>query len=313
MTFSATLPVKPSATITSASPVPIAKPSTLPTKFRPGAPASSAVRGDDVLRCPSSPRCRWTAAPRAGDATPADGLHERRPHVRELDQVLRADLDVGARVEQQERLAGDRDDDRQRGPVHAAGALEGEQRGGERRAGRAAADQRVGLARRDRGDRAHDRRLGRAPDRARRVGVLGDRDRRVDDRHALGRPAPIAAAGPNRTTRTPPAAARAAPRATSAGPWSAPLTSTATVTGSVIVIVIVVVHVHDLAPAVEPAVRAHAMRTPRPAALRAAVHRGSGDLVLRASLRGARVRLLLLGDGHRSVAPEAIAALDRAA
>src|SRR3954471_1148409 len=42
MTFSATLPVKPSATITSASPVPIANPSTLPTKFRPGEPSSSA-------------------------------------------------------------------------------------------------------------------------------------------------------------------------------------------------------------------------------------------------------------------------------
>ena len=66
----------------------------------------------------------------------------------------------------------------------------------------------------------------------------------------------------------------------------------------VIVIVIVVVHVHDLATAVEPAVRAHAVRTPRPAALRAAVHRGRGDLVLRPSLRGARVRLLLLRDGH---------------
>src|SRR5512132_2126893 len=34
ITFSTTLPVKPSVTITSASPVPIAKPSTLPTKFR---------------------------------------------------------------------------------------------------------------------------------------------------------------------------------------------------------------------------------------------------------------------------------------
>ena len=41
MTFSATLPVKPSATITSAAPVPIAKPSTLPMKFRPGAPSSA--------------------------------------------------------------------------------------------------------------------------------------------------------------------------------------------------------------------------------------------------------------------------------
>ena len=109
---------------------------------------------------------------------------------------------------------------------------------------------------------------------------------------------PISAAGPNRSTRTPPAAARAAPRATSAGPRSAPLTSTATVMRSVIVIVIVVVHVHDLATGVEPAVRAHAVRTARPAALRAAVHRGSGDLVLRPSLRGTCVRLLLLGDGH---------------
>ena len=42
MTFSATLPVKPSATITSAAPVPIAKPSTLPTKFRPVEPASAS-------------------------------------------------------------------------------------------------------------------------------------------------------------------------------------------------------------------------------------------------------------------------------
>src|SRR3954471_7834677 len=66
----------------------------------------------------------------------------------------------------------------------------------------------------------------------------------------------------------------------------------------VLVIVIVVVHVHDLATAVEPAMRAHAMRTARPVALRAAVDRGRGDLVLRAALRGARVRLLLLRDGH---------------
>src|SRR4051812_15836227 len=40
---------------------------------------------------------------------------------------------------------------------------------------------------------------------------------------------PISSAGPNRRTRTPPAAASAAPAATSAGPRSAPLASTATV------------------------------------------------------------------------------------
>src|SRR3954451_574751 len=66
----------------------------------------------------------------------------------------------------------------------------------------------------------------------------------------------------------------------------------------VLVIVIVVVHVHDLATAVEPAMRAHAVGTARPVALRAAVDRGRGDLVLRPPLRGARVRLLLLRDGH---------------
>src|SRR4051812_45377137 len=114
--------------------------------------------------------------------------------------------------------------------------------------------------------------------------------------------APISAAGPNKITRRPPAAARAAPRATSAGPRSAPLTSTATVRGEralVLVIVLGVVHVHDLAPGVEPAVRADPVRPARPAALRARVHRGRGDLVLRAALRRARVRLLLLGNGHR--------------
>ena len=67
----------------------------------------------------------------------------------------------------------------------------------------------------------------------------------------------------------------------------------------VLVIVIVrVVHVHDLATAVEPAMRADAMRAAGPAALWAAVDRGRGDLVLRPALCGARVRLLLLRDGH---------------
>ena len=78
------------------------------------------------------------------------------------------------------------------------------------------------------------------------------------------------------------------------------MTSTATVTRAalVLVVVIVIVHVHDFATAVVPAVRAHAVRTARPAALGAAVGRGRGDLVLRPALRSARVRLLLLRDGH---------------
>jgi hypothetical protein len=45
--------------------------------------------------------------------------------------------------------------------------------------------------------------------------------------------------------------------------------------------------------------RAHPVRTARPVALRAGVHRRRGDLVLRAALARASVRLLLLRDGHR--------------
>ena len=122
---------------------------------------------------------------------------------------------------------------------------------------------------------------------------------------------PKASAGPNSTTRTPCEAAIAAPAATSAGPRSAPLGSTATVTDMrrgysaarprprlVVVVVIVVVHVDDLAARVRPARRAHAMRQPRAVARRARVVGRRRDLVLGATLGGARVRLLLLGDGH---------------
>jgi hypothetical protein len=79
------------------------------------------------------------------------------------------------------------------------------------------------------------------------------------------------------------------------------LTSTATVTGVLLVLVIVivrVVHVHDFATAVEAAVTADAVRAPGRAALRTVVDRGRRDLVLRPTLCCARVRLLLLGDGH---------------
>src|SRR3954463_4477722 len=57
ITFSATLPVKPSATITSASPVPMAKPSTLPTNRSPAEAdstlcASTTVSGPFVASVP---------------------------------------------------------------------------------------------------------------------------------------------------------------------------------------------------------------------------------------------------------------------
>ena len=84
-----------------------------------------------------------------------------------------------------------------------------------------------------------------------------------------------------------------------------PFASTATVTGAVmknrLVLVVVVVrarNVDHLAAAVAAAMRAHSVRAPRLVALRAGVHRRRGDLVLRAALAGARMRLLLLRNGH---------------
>jgi hypothetical protein len=107
------------------------------------------------------------------------GLHERRAHVRELDEHLGPDLDVRARVEQQERLPGHRDDHGESGPVDALHALEAEQRGGERRSGGAAADQGLRFTGRHGRDGADDRRLGRATHGPGRVGLLGDGHGRV--------------------------------------------------------------------------------------------------------------------------------------
>ena len=156
---------------------------------------------------------------------------------------------------------------------------------------------------------------------AHRVLGLGDRHRRVHDLHARRRLAQLSA-GPNSRTRAPCAAAIAAPAATSAGPRSAPLQSTATtgacarlrgrMTGTTRPLASLPAsrdrarardrarpRRHDLAARVCAAHRAHPMRPARAVALRTRVQRGRADLVLSAPLGGAAVRLLFLGDGHR--------------
>ena len=149
MTLRKTLPVKPSVTITSASPVPTAKPSTLPVKRRPSAPLERRVGRLDVL----GPLRRLGAVGEQRDARALHAehrLHEGRAHVGELDEVLGPHLDVRAAVEQQERAAGDRHEHGERRAVHAAGAFHVKQPGREGGAGRAAGDERVGIARRRR-------------------------------------------------------------------------------------------------------------------------------------------------------------------
>ena len=180
--------------------------------------------------------------------------------------------------------------------------LKREQRGGQRRAGRAAGDERVGPPLGDRLDGAHDRRVGRAADGARRIRVLGDRDRRVDDLDALRTRRP--ARRPGRTAaracrRQRPARRRAPPRQDPGRRRSRRPRRSPSAGALVVVVVIVVVRdVHDRATAVAAAVRAHPVRAARLVALRAGVHRGRGDLVLRAALARARMRLLLLRNGH---------------
>src|SRR3984893_4483793 len=133
---------------------------------------------------------------------------------------------------------------------------------------------------------------------------------------------PSSPAGPKRIMRAPCTAAIAAPAATSDGPRSAPLQSTATVTAltcdgpgdgaegeeagsravlrvAVVVLVIVRAGRGDLATGVGPADGTHPVRSARAMALRARVQRGNADLVLGAPLRGAAVRLLFLGNRHR--------------
>src|SRR5271155_5949064 len=99
---------------------------------------------------------------------------------------------------------------------------------------------------------------------------------------------PSSSAGPNRITRTPRLAAIAAPAATSAGPRSAPLQSTATTggcessaptgppadaTSPLLVIVLVIVAVapgrHDLATRIRATYRTHPVGPARAVALRA--------------------------------------------
>src|SRR4029078_11102420 len=57
--------------------------------------------------------------PDRGVADVEDGGAEGGAEEGELDQVLGADLDVGADVEEEDRFAGDGDLDRQGGPLHA--------------------------------------------------------------------------------------------------------------------------------------------------------------------------------------------------
>ena len=129
------------------------------------------------------------------------------------------------------RRAGDGHRDRERGTVDAARAADVEEAGGERGTGRAAGDERVGVALGDGARRGHDRGVRRRADAPRGSAAFA-----IETGASITStpPAPVAdlVGGPVQEdphTLLPP---QRAPSATSAGPRSAPLASTATVISS---------------------------------------------------------------------------------
>jgi hypothetical protein len=133
---------------------------------------------------PGRPLRRLLAVGEQRDPGPRDPEHELgvgRAHVGELHEVLRADLDVRPHVEHEERMARRGDRHRERGAVHARGALDPEQARGERGARGAAGHEGVGAAV---GDGLHGRDhggLGMGAHGARGIGGLRDRERGVDE------------------------------------------------------------------------------------------------------------------------------------
>ena len=140
--FSATLPVKPSVTTTSAAFASRSRPSVLPREVE-GALGQERVRLEREL----VPLLRLLAdreQAHLGVREAEDLLGEDRAHVGELEQVLGAGVGVGAAVEQHRRAVARRDRHGDRRAHHAREAADLEQAGGEHRAGVAGRDHRVG-------------------------------------------------------------------------------------------------------------------------------------------------------------------------
>ena len=120
ITFSATLPVKPSVTTTSTVAAREVEALDVAGEVE-RALGEPLVRREHRRACPCPTPRRPTAAPRAGARCRTHGLHEAGAHVGELDEVLGARLDAGAGVEQQHRAAGHRQQHGQRRPEDARG------------------------------------------------------------------------------------------------------------------------------------------------------------------------------------------------
>ncbi len=118
MTFSATLPVKPSATITSAAPVPIAKPSTLPTKFRPVEPLSTPWAATTVS-VPFDASVPLDSSATRGEATPPTASMNAAPMCANCTRCSGRTSTLAPASSSRNGAPGTGHHDRQRRPVDA--------------------------------------------------------------------------------------------------------------------------------------------------------------------------------------------------
>ena len=213
-TLSATLPVKPSVTTTSAPRAGQVEALDVAHEVEAAGLLDPLARGEHVGRA----LARLLAHREEAHPWPllaVHGLHEAGPHVGELDEVLGPRLDAGAGVEQQHGPARDREQHGQRGPVYPAQALDLQGGGGERRAGAAGGHERLGAALGHRAGGLDDRGVRLRADGLGRILVAAD----VSGASTTST-LPVArrrrsAAGPKSSTSTP---ERRAPSATAAGP-----------------------------------------------------------------------------------------------
>ena len=236
--------------------------------------ASCCVGGDDVS-APLVGSSPLESSATRGRSTPITTSMNAAPMWANWTRCSGRHLDVGAHVEQQDRGLGTGTTIASAGRWMPGARLKWNSAGGERGAGRAAGDERVGAALGDGLGGLDDRGL-----RRRRTARAGSGSLAIET-GASTISTPSACRRSRRRARTaapvspvpPLARLRARPPR---GPRSAPFASTATVTGLVVVIVVVRAgHVDHLTPPVAAAMRAHAVRPARLVALRAGVHDGA--------------------------------------
>ena len=151
----------------------------------PGAPEriSWAATTSSLPLPASSPT---ESRPTRGPFDPQHRLAEGGAEEGELDEVLGADLDVGADVEKEHRLARDRQLDGERRALNALQPAQAEGGGGHRRPGRAGAGHRAGAPLGDVAGGAHNRGLLLGANRGNRILRVGDPLGGGDHLNAIG-------------------------------------------------------------------------------------------------------------------------------